>query len=138
MNGGNYTYKDDYRKWIQSFNLDNLQIIEYKTLIPIYYFIQGLETKLTKLCLQNYDDIVLQEINNLIEKEFIKEEKDLFQGSSNTINSWKVGITKEVYKSFIIYKKKITKKLKIPKDQKNENENKRINKSVICYMWMVD
>ena len=132
MNGGNYTYKDDYRKWIQSFNLDNLQIIEYKTLIPIYYFIQGLETKLTKLCLQNYDDIVLQEINNLIEKEFIKEEKDLFQGSSNTINSWKVGITKEVYKSFIIYKKKITKKLKIPKDQKNENENKRINKSVIC------
>ena len=59
MNGGNYTYKDDYRKWIQSFNLDNLQIIEYKTLLPIYYFIQGLETKLTKLCLQNYDDIVL-------------------------------------------------------------------------------
>ena len=135
MNGGNYTYKEDYKKWIQSFNLDNLQIIGYKTLIPIYYFIQGLETKLTKLCLQKYEDIVLQEINNLIEKDFIQKEQEIFQGSSETINSWKIGITKEIYKSFIIYKKKIQKKLKITKNEKNNNsinEKKRINNDVIC------
>ena len=115
MNGGNYAYKDDYNKWVQSFNLDNLQIIEYKTLIPIYYFIQGLETKLTQLCLQKYEDIVSQEINNLVEKDFILKEQDLFQGCSETINFWKVGITKEKYKSFIIYKKRISKILQINK-----------------------
>ena len=130
MSGGNCTYKEDYKKWIQSFNLDNLQIIGYKTLIPIYYFIQGLETKLTKLCLQKYEDIVLQEINNLIEKDFLEKEKELFEGSSETINSWRVGITKEIYKSFIIYKKRIQKKLKLSKDDKNKM--KRINKDVIC------
>ena len=39
MNGGDYSYKDDLKKWMKSFNIDNLQIIEYKTLIPIYCFI---------------------------------------------------------------------------------------------------
>ena len=35
IEGGDYTYKDDFKKWIQSFNMDNSQIIEYKTLSRI-------------------------------------------------------------------------------------------------------
>jgi len=31
IEGGDYTYKEDFKKWIQSFNMENLQIIEYKT-----------------------------------------------------------------------------------------------------------
>ena len=65
MNGGDYSYKDDLKKWMKSFNIDNLQIIEYKTLIPIYCFIPGLESKLS-ICLKPYGDIVLQEINSLM------------------------------------------------------------------------
>ena len=52
MVGGDYTYKEDFKNLIQSFNMNNLQIIEYKTLIPIYCFVHGLESKLT-ICLQN-------------------------------------------------------------------------------------
>ena len=61
IEGGDYTFKDDFNKWIQSFNMDNLQIIEYKTLSRIYSFIPGLESKLY-ICLENYEDIVLKEI----------------------------------------------------------------------------
>ena len=111
IEGGDYTDKEDFRKWIHSFNLDNLQIIEYKSLQPIYCFIPGLETKLS-ICLQNYEDIVLKEIYTLIEKDFIVKEKELFEGSSDSNNFWKVGITQENYKGFIIYKKKMIKKLK--------------------------
>ena len=132
MEGGDYTYKEDFQKWIQSFNMDNLQIIEYKTLIPIYCFVQGLESKLT-ICLQKYEDIALKEIYNLMEKEFKNKEKELFQGNSENINSWKIGITNEIYKSFIIYKKKFVKKLKIPKNsEKNEKKEKNVVKDVIC------
>jgi len=46
IEGGDYTYKDDFKKWIQSFNIDNLQIIEYKTLSRIYSFIPELESNL--------------------------------------------------------------------------------------------
>ncbi len=108
MVGGDHTYKEDFKKWIQSFNMNNLQIIEYKTLIPIYCFVAGLESKLS-ICLQKYEDIVLQEIYNLIENDYKKKEQEVFQGSSENINSWKVGLTKEVYKSFVIYKKKYQK-----------------------------
>ena len=111
IEGGDYSLKEDFRKWIRSFNLDNLQIIEYKSLQPIYCFIPGLETKLS-ICLQNYEDIVLKEIYTLIEKDFIVKEKELFEGSSDSNNFWKVGITQENYKGFIIYKKKMIKKLK--------------------------
>ena len=105
IEGGDYTNKEDFRKWIRSFNLDNLQIIEYKSLQPIYCFIPGLETKLS-ICLQNYEDIVLKEIYTLIEKDFSVKEKELYEGSSDLNNFWKVGITQENYKGFIIYKKK--------------------------------
>ena len=101
MNGGDYSYKDDLKKWMKSFNIDNLQIIEYKTLIPIYCFIQGLESKLT-ICLKPYGEIVLQEINSLIEKDFKTTEENLYNGSSINTNIWKVGITKETYKTFRI------------------------------------
>lgn len=76
IEGGDYTYKEDFEKWIQSFNMDNLQIIEYKTLTPIYSFIPGLESKLS-ICLEKYEDIVLKEIYRLFEKEFIPKEKEL-------------------------------------------------------------
>ena len=109
IEGGDYTNKD-FRKWIRSFNLDNLQIIEYKSLQPIYCFIPGLESKLS-ICLQNYEDIVLKEIYTLMEKDFIPKEKELFEGSSDLNNFWKVGITQESYKGFIIYKRKIIKNL---------------------------
>ena len=58
-------------------------------------------------------------------------EQNLFEGSSSNGNSWKVGITKEVYNSFTIYKKKIIKKMKVKgiKDIKQENN---INKHFIC------
>ena len=117
IEGGDYTYKHNFEKWIQSFNMDNLQIIEYKTLTPIYSFIPGLESKLS-ICLEKYEDIVLKEIYNLIEKDFAQKEKELYQGSSQSKNKWNVGITQENYKSFIIYRRKITKKLK--KEEKNE------------------
>ena len=32
IEGGDYSLKDDFRKWIHSFNFDNLEIIEYKSL----------------------------------------------------------------------------------------------------------
>ena len=108
IEGGDYTYKEDFKKWIQSFNMDNLQIIEYKSLQPIYCFIPDLESKLS-ICLENYEDIVLKEIYSLMEKDFILKEKEIFQGSSDTMNHWKVGITQEQYKKFIIYRKKIIK-----------------------------
>ena len=38
MIGGDYLCKDDLTKWIKSFNIDNLQVIEYKTLIQIYCY----------------------------------------------------------------------------------------------------
>lgn len=107
---GDYLFKDDLKKWIKSFNIDNLQIIEYKTLIPIYCFVQGLESKLA-ICLQKYEDIVLQEIYNFIEKDFKIKEKDIFEGSSLNVNSWEVGITKETYKSFHILRRKIIKNI---------------------------
>ena len=133
IEGGDYTYKDDFKKWIQSFNMDNSQIIEYKTLSRIYSFIPGLESKLYK-CLENYEDIVLKEIYSLIESNAEKE-KEIYKGSSEHKNKWQVGITKEQYKSFIIYRKKIIKRLKIKKPEKKEEEKKeekKIVKDVIC------
>jgi len=46
IEGGDYAYKDDFKKWVQSLNIDNLQIIEYKTLSRIYSFIPELESNL--------------------------------------------------------------------------------------------
>ena len=42
---------------MKSFNIDDLQIIEYKTLIQIYCFIQGLESKLS-IFFKPYEEIV--------------------------------------------------------------------------------
>ena len=123
IEGGDYTFKDDFNKWIQSFNMDNLQIIEYKTLSRIYSFIPGLESKLY-ICLENYEDIVLKEIYSLIEN-YIEQEKEIFKGSSENKNKWQVGITKEQYKSFIIYRKKIVKRLKLKKEEKKEEKKER-------------
>lgn len=130
IEGGDYTYKDDFKKWIQSFNMDNLQIIEYKTLSRIYSFIPGLESKLY-ICLENYEDIVLKEIYTLIENTYIEKEKEIFKGSSENKNKWQVGITKEQYKSFIIYRKKIVKRLKLKKETEKKEEKKTV-KDVIC------
>ena len=132
IEGGDYSLKEDFKRWIRSFNLDNLQIIEYKSLQPIYCFIPGLETKLS-ICLQNYEDIVLKEIYTLIEKDFIVKEKELFEGSSDLNNFWKVGITQENYKGFIIYKKKMIKKLNYVRydyDQSEESEKEKSKKVV--------
>lgn len=118
VEGGDYMYKDDLRNWIKSFNINNLQIIEYKTLIPIYCFIPGVESKLT-ICLKNNEDIVLQEIHSLIEKDFKQQENTLDEAIPKNSNIWKVGITEEVYKSFCIYKKQICKNLIISKKEKN-------------------
>ena len=114
MIGGDYLCKDDLKKWIKSFNINNLQVIEYKTLIPIYCFIPNLEKKL-KICLKEYEEIVLQEIFNLLESKYINEEKNVISGTSINSNSWGVGIIKDNYESFQIYKKKIVKKLNIDK-----------------------
>ena len=122
IEGGNYTNKEDFRKWIRSFNLDNLQIIEYKSLQPIYCFIPGLETKLS-ICLQNYEDIVLKEIYTLMEKDFIPKEKELFEGSSDLNNFWKVGITQESYKGFIIYKRNMIINLQFNSNSIENEEN---------------
>ena len=133
IEGGAHTYKSDFKKWIESFNMDNLQIIEYKTLSRIYSFIPGLESKLY-ICLENYEDIVLKEIYSLIENTYIEKEKEIFNGSSENKNKWQVGITKEQYKSFIIYRKKIVKRLKLKKEEKKEEnkEEKKSVKDVIC------
>ena len=122
IEGGDFTCEEDYTNWIKSFNMDNLQIIEYKNLTPIYSFIPGLESKLS-ICLEKYEDIVLKEIYNLIQTDYIPKEKEIFQGSSSAMNKWKVGITQEKYKSFTIYRKKIIKNLK--------NKDK-MDKSFIC------
>ena len=129
IEGGNYTNKEDFRKWIRSFNLDNLQIIEYKSLQPIYCFIPGLESKLS-ICLQNYEDIVLKEIYTLMEKDFVPKEKELFEGSSDLNNFWKVGITQESYKGFIVYKRNMIINLKYSRydDESEECEEEVSNK----------
>ena len=116
MIGGDYLCKDKLTEWIKSFNIDNLQIIEYKTLIPIYCFIQGFEEKM-RICLKDYEEIVLEEINNLIEKHK-NEENNFYEGSSKNCNLWSIGIIKDNYKSFTIYQKIITKKLIIKKNSK--------------------
>ena len=108
--GGNYIYKNDLKNWIKSFNIDNLQVIGYKTLIPIYCFIPGLEEKL-KICLKSNEDIVLHQIHDLIENDFKIAEQNLFEGSSANENSWSVGITNDNYKSFTILKER--KRMKI-------------------------
>ena len=136
IEGGDYSLKDDFRKWIHSFNFDNLEIIEYKSLQPIYCFIPGLESKLS-ICLQNYADIVLKEIYTLIEKDFSIKEKELFEGTSDLNNYWKVGITEDRYKGFIIYKRKMIKKLNYIRYENSDNEeneektNNKIN-DIIC------
>ena len=136
IEGGDYSLKDDFRKWIHSFNFDNLEIIEYKSLQPIYCFIPGLESKLS-ICLQNYEDIVLKEIYTLIEKDFSIKEKELFEGTSDLNNYWKVGITEDRYKGFIIYKRKMIKKLNYIRYENSDNEeneektNNKIN-DIIC------
>ena len=131
IEGGDYTYKEDFKKWIQSFNMDNLQIIEYKSLQPIYCFIPGLESKLT-ICLENYEDIVLKEIYTLMEKDFNIKEKEIFAGSSDVNNFWKVGLTHELYKKFIIYRRKIVKNLSIKrsKEIQKTNEKKKMNTKI--------
>ena len=128
--GGDYLFKNDLKNWIKSFNIDNLQVIEYKTLIPIYCFIPGFENKL-KICLKSYDDIVLQQIYDLIENEFKKTEENLFEGTSANNNSWNVGLTKENYNSFRILKKRFLKKIIITKNintiQNYKNEEKNLD-----------
>ena len=76
------------------------------------------------ICLQKIDDIVLLEIYNLIEKEFKKQENNIYEGSSLNTNMWKVGITNECYKYFTIYNKKITKKISL--------NNNKISDNIIC------
>ena len=88
MEGGDYKDTNDFKKWVLSINMNNLQIIEYKTLIPIYKFIKGLEPKI-KICFQKYEEIVLEEIKNLIKNDFNKKEKELFCGTSIDTNSWR-------------------------------------------------
>ena len=112
--GGDYLFKNDLKSWIKSFNIDNLQVIEYKTLIPIYRLIPGLEDKL-KICLKSYDDIVLQQIYDLIESNFKNTEEQLYEQTSENSNSWSVGLTKDNYNSFRILKKRFTKKIIITK-----------------------
>ena len=129
MMGGDYLNIDDLKLWVKSFNINNLQVIEYKNLIPIYCFVPGLEKKL-KICLRPYDDIVLQEVNNLLETKYKDEEKEIYEGESTNSNSWSIGIITNNYKSFRIYKKKIVKSLTLDKfSLKRENITK---KDVIC------
>ena len=114
--GGDCLFKNDLKNWIKSFNLDNLQVIEYKTLIPIYCFIPGFEDKF-KICLKSEDDIVLQQIYDLIENEYKKSEEALFEGSSINSSSWNVGLINDNYNSFTILKDRFTKKIIITKNQ---------------------
>lgn len=131
--GGDYLFKNDLKNWIKSFNIDNLQVIEYKTLMPIYCFIPGLENKL-KICLKSYDDIVLQQIYDLIENDFKKTEESLFEGSSENNNSWSVGLTKDNYNSFMILKERFDKKIIITKElEKCEKKFKNKNLNNIIY-----
>ena len=126
--GGDYLFKNDLKNWIKSFNIDNLQVIEYKTLIPIYCFIPGFENKL-KICLKSYDDIVLQQIYDLIENDFKKTEESLFEGSSENSNSWSVGLTKDNYNSFMILKERFGKKIIVTKELE-KYEKKFMNKNL--------
>lgn len=129
--GGDYLFKNDLKNWIKSFNIDNLQVIEYKTLIPIYCFIPGLENKL-KICLKSYDYIVLHQICELIENDFKKTEESLFEGSSVDSNSWSVGLNTDNYNSFMILKERFNKKIIISKDLE-KCEIKLKNKYEIIY-----
>lgn len=124
-------FKNDLKNWIKSFNIDNLQVIEYKTLIPIYCFIPGLENKL-KICLKSYDYIVLHQIHELIENDFKKNEESLFEGSSADSNSWSVGLTTDNYNSFMILKERFNKKIIIAKELE-KYEIKLKNKIEIIY-----
>ena len=132
--GGNYLFKNDLINWIKSFNIDNLQVIEYKTLIPIYNFIPGFENNL-KICLRSYEEIVLQQIYDLIENYFKKTGQNLYEGSSiNNNNSWNVGIIKDYYYSFTILKDTVSMKIIITKKInkfKKETKSDKINYNII-------
>ena len=119
--GGDYLFKNDLKIWIKSFNIDNLQVIEYKTLIPIYCFIPGFEDKF-KICLKSEEDIVLQQIYDLIENKYKKSEEALFEGSSMNSSSWNVGLINDNYNSFTILKERYIKNIIITKNQ-NASKN---------------
>jgi hypothetical protein len=121
MEGGNYKDINNYQKWINSINMDNIQIVEYQTLTPIYDFVPELRPKLDIILKKKYNDIVLEEIKNLIENDYIKKEHNLLEGSSENSNSWSVGITEEKYKSFIILTKQFSHHFKNYQIIENEN-----------------
>ena len=120
MEGGNFKDINNFQKWISSINMDNIQIVEYKTLLPIYKFVPELEPKLD-ICFQKYDDIVLEEIKNLIKNDYKREEKDYSEGTSEKMNEWEVGITQEKYKSYVILTKKYSHYFNL-NNQKNEKK----------------
>ena len=126
--GGDYLFRKDLDNWIKSFNIDNLQVIEYKNLIPIYSFIPGFENKL-QICLKSYEEIVLQQIYDLIENDFKNAEQNLFEGSSLNFNSWNVGLTNGNYKSFQIFKQSKEMNIIITK---SKDTLKKIKNDFIC------
>lgn len=126
IEGGDMREKNDFRKWPLSLNMNNLQIIEYKTLIPIYSFIEGLAPKI-EICFQEYDKIVLEEIKNLIDKE---KEKELPSGDFNKSDQISIGITEEKYDSFMIYSKKKYKILEVTESSKNKENKVVINGNI--------
>ena len=134
--GGDYLYKDDIDEWIISFTLNNLQIIEYKNLIPIYCFIEGLEDELN-LCVRNYEEIVLQQIHKLISEEYKEKEADLYKGSSSEKESWEIGLTKEIYNTFVILKKSYSKKISLKDSQKKYIISGEILKKFIICGWKI-
>lgn len=63
LEGGDISLKYDFDGWIKSLNLDNLEIIDFKTLVKIYDFL---------------DDEIKEEVNNLIYQEKKLEIKEGF------------------------------------------------------------
>lgn len=55
--GGNPEKKDNYNEWLKSLNLNNLEIIEYKSLIPLHEFCEDIK----------------DEVENLLERENTKK-----------------------------------------------------------------
>lgn len=136
VKGGNYNNNID--EWIESFNPNNLEIIGYKSLRPIYCFIEGLEPHLSLCISKKYEDIVLEQIHKLINKEFKEKEKDIYKGTSSENESWEVGLTKEIYNTFTILKKSFPINISLKENKKKYIICGEILKNFLICGWRIN
>ena len=144
--GGDILKKDDFLEWYKSINTENIQIIEYKSLYPLHYYLENKELieKIDELLEKYYIELSNEKNSKKIEDEKKKEnekkeneindndDKDIDEeelkilvigdsksGKSSILKKYTNGTFNEEYKSTIkIFKKHKNIKIKINNKKK--------------------